>query len=62
MAHLNVVLANNVTAITAYMTYRHYALWDHGKRAMIILVVVMICTFIPLAVIAFIVMVHDIRK
>lgn len=41
------------------MTYRHYALWDHGKKAMVVLT---ICTYVPVAVMGFIVMVYDFRK
>lgn len=47
------------TTVIAYMTYRYYSLWDHGKKAMIILT---ICTYIPVAVMGFIVMVYDFRK
>lgn len=56
---LGVILPDDLPTPIAYMTYRHYSLWDHGKKAMVVLT---ICTYVPVAVMGFIVMVYDFRK
>lgn len=44
------------------MTFRHYSLWDHGKTATIILIVLLICTYIPVVVMAMLVLVVYSRR